>query len=54
MQGGVLAACISVKVTVDFCCTVPFSINTATEHTTLSPSHTHAVCCGRRKYDSQY
>lgn len=30
MQGGALAACISVKVTVDFCCAVPFLIGIAT------------------------
>lgn len=45
MQGGVLAACISVKVTVDFCCTVPFLINIAPiAHNPLSLyfcSHTH-------------
>lgn len=37
MQRGVLAACISVKVTVDFCCTVPFLISIATiAHSSLS------------------
>lgn len=37
MQGGALAACISVKVTVDFCCTVPFLIGIATiAHSSLS------------------
>lgn len=36
MQGGVVSACISVRVTVDFCCTVPFLSSAATM---LSDSH---------------
>ncbi len=39
MQGGVRAACISVKVTVDFCCAVPFLISGASiAHSSLSLS----------------
>lgn len=38
MQGGVVAAYISVKVTVDFCCAVPFLISIATIVPALSPS----------------
>lgn len=36
MQGGVVSACISVRVMVDFCCTLPFLSSTATM---LSDSH---------------
>lgn len=55
MQGGALAACVSVKVTVDFCCTLPFLISmTNTVHTSLSHlslslsfphPHTHTRAC---------
>lgn len=44
MQGGALAACISVKVTVDFCCAVPFLIRVATVvQSSFSPSFSVSV-----------
>lgn len=61
------SVCISVKVTVDFCCAVPFLISIATiVHSSLSPSisvsvpppslsHTQSLLCWERhKYDSSY
>lgn len=66
MQRGALAACISVKVTVDFCCAVPFLNGIATiVHVSfslsisvsvlLSLTHLQSLLCWERhKYDSLY
>lgn len=59
MQGDIVSACISVRVTVDFCCTVPFLSSTATmlsDSLSFSHSHIHTyplLCWERHKSDFQ-
>lgn len=59
MQGGAVSACISVRVTVDFCCTVPFLSSMATmvsDSLSFSRAHIHTyplLCWERHKSDFQ-